>query len=57
MGVAVIDIETYIDNDKDSDSMFNMVPFVICLVGNLQQMSVEYVYYDCADGTKKGEYV
>lgn len=43
MGIAVIDIETYVDNDIDGSSatIYNAVPFCLTLVGNLQQMTVE----------------
>lgn len=53
----MIDIETYINNAEDSGSMFNMIPFVVCLVGNLYQMSVEIREYPCKEtGKTKKEY-
>ena len=34
-GRAVIDLETYMDNDPDRNTVYNMVPFCASLVGEL----------------------
>lgn len=35
-GRAVIDIETYVDNSEQRQTYYNMVPFCVSLVGELQ---------------------
>ena len=53
VGIAVLDIETYIDNDyKDSDTFYNMVPFMLHLYGRLQQ-----IYYDGENRVQKCRFV
>lgn len=44
IGLAIIDMEDYVDNDiENSSTLFNMVPFCLSLVGQLQQMTVESI--------------
>lgn len=35
-GRAVLDIETYVDNSEERSTYYNMVPFCVSLVGDLQ---------------------
>lgn len=56
-GRAAIDIETYTDNGIDRGSSFNMIPFCVTLVGDLQQLQTSYYYNEKDKMTKRRQTV
>lgn len=51
-GLAVLDIETYMDSSTERNTVYNMVPFCATLYGRLQQMYTHTWTHVLPDGTR-----